>query len=57
MQLPLVVVNFPPVDKGVWGGEEVRRTGWAEKAHRSGQRQRPEESEMVGRETDRWGEA
>jgi hypothetical protein len=57
MQLPLILVTVSPVDKGIWGGEEVRGTGSAEKAHRPGQRQRPEEKELEGKGTDSWGQA
>lgn len=57
MQLPLILVSASPVDKGIWGGEEVRRAGWAGKAHRPGQRHWPEEKEVEGKGTDSWGKA
>lgn len=56
-KLPLILVNVSPVDKGIWGGEDVKRASEAGKAHKPGQRQRSEEKEMKGKGTDSWGKA
>ena len=54
MQLPLIWVNLFPVDKSIWGGEEVSRIGQAGKAWRPEQRQKPGKSGREGRKADSW---